>query len=343
MFICRSFLSSQHQPAVWNMCWLAVSYRGMEKNTNRNIVPLPYFFPEVQKLADGMSANKGVEFEFIFVNDGSKDRTLELLREFAAEDGRAHYISFSRNFGKEAAIYAGMQHAKGDYMVLMDADLQHPPAMVEEMYEALKDGEYDIAAARRVSRKGEPPIRSFFARCFYRLINKISKAEFVDGASDYRMLSRRAVDAILSVPEYNRFSKGIFGWIGFKTKWIKYENVERVAGETKWSFWKLFLYSLEGIVAFSTAPLAVASVMGTLFCLAAFVWMMVIIVKTPLWGDPVAGYPTLACLLLLIGGSIQLSLGIIGQYLAKTYLETKNRPIYIIGETSEENKAQLNS
>ena len=303
---------------------------------------LPYFFPEIGKLADNMSANKEVQFEFIFVNDGSRDKTLELLRKFAAEDDRARYISFSRNFGKEAAIYAGMQNAKGDYMVLMDADLQHPPAMVEEMYEALKGGEYDIAAARRVSRKGEPPIRSFFARLFYRLINKISKAEFVDGASDYRMLSRRAVDAILSMPEYNRFSKGIFGWIGFQTKWIEYENVERVAGETKWSFWKLFLYSLEGIVAFSTAPLAIASVMGMLFCLAAFIWIAVIVIKTLIWGDPVAGYPTLACLLLLIGGSIQLSLGVIGQYLAKTYLETKGRPIYIVGEMSEDNKGQEN-
>lgn len=297
---------------------------------------LPYFFPEIRELANDMSTDKGVQFEFLFVDDGSRDKTLELLREFALEDGRARYISFSRNFGKEAAIYAGMQNAKGDYMVLMDADLQHPPAMVKDMYEALKDGGYDIAAARRVSRKGEPPIRSFFARCFYRLINKISKAEFVDGASDYRMLSRRAVNAILSMPEYNRFSKGIFGWIGFQTKWIEYENVERVAGETKWSFWKLFLYSMEGIVAFSTAPLAIASVMGMLFCLAAFIWMVVIIIKTLLWGDPVAGYPTLACLLLLIGGSIQLSLGIIGQYLAKTYLETKGRPVYVVKEINKE-------
>ena len=219
--------------------------------------------------------------------------------------------------------------------MLMDADLQHPPAMVEEMYDALKTGDYDIAAARRVSRKGEPPVRSFFARCFYRLMNKISNAEFMDGASDYRMLSRRAVDAIISMKEYNRFSKGIFGWIGFKTKWIEYENVERIAGETKWSFYKLLLYSIEGIVAFSTAPLVFASVIGMLFCLVAFIWLIVIIAKTMIWGDPVAGYPSLACLLLLIGGSIQMSLGIIGQYLAKTYLETKGRPIYVIGETNE--------
>ena len=256
-----------------------------------------------------------------------------MLREFAAEDDRIRYISFSRNFGKEAAIYAGFRHAVGDCVVLMDADLQHPPAMLEEMYLAITEEGYDIAAARRTSRKGEPPIRSFFARCFYRLINKISRAEFVDGASDFRMLSRRAVDALLEVKEYNRFSKGIFGWVGFQTKWIPYENVERVAGESNWSFWKLFLYSLDGIVAFSTAPLAIASVVGMLFCLAAFIWMIAIIVKTVIWGDPVAGFPTLACLLLLIGGSIQLSLGILGQYLAKTYLETKRRPVYIIAET----------
>ena len=295
---------------------------------------LPYFFPEIRKAADGMSAAHDLCFELVCIDDGSKDGTLELLREFTAEDHRARYISFSRNFGKEAAIYAGLQHAKGDYIVLMDADLQHPPAMLEGMYQAIHSEGYDIAAARRISRKGEPPIRSFFARCFYKLINKIYKAEFVDGASDFRMLSRRAVDALLELGEYNRFSKGIFGWIGFRTKWIPYENVERVAGETNWSFWKLLVYSLEGIIAFSTTPLAIASLIGILFCLVALVWMVAIVVKTLVWGDPVAGYPTLACLLLLIGGSIQLSLGIIGQYLAKTYLETKQRPIYIVGESS---------
>lgn len=302
---------------------------------------LPYFYEEIRKVADTMSATRKLTFEFLFVNDGSRDGTLGLLRDFAADDDRARYISFSRNFGKEAAMYAGFQHAKGDYIVLMDADLQHPPAMLEELYLAVKEEGYDIAAARRVSRKGEPPIRSFFARCFYRLINKISKAEFVDGASDFRMFSRQAVEAILEMHEYNRFSKGIFGWVGFRTKWIPYENVERVAGETNWSFGKLFLYSLDGIVAFSTTPLAIASVMGLLFFLISFIWMTVIIVRTILWGDPVAGFPTLACLLLFIGGSIQLSLGIIGQYLAKTYLETKHRPIYIVAETSEESKQKI--
>lgn len=297
---------------------------------------LPYFFSEIRKAADGMSAAHDLCFEFVFIDDGSKDGTLELLRKFMAEDHRARYISFSRNFGKEAAMYAGFRYATGDFTVLMDADLQHPPSMLEEMYLAIQKEGYDIAAARRVSRKGEPPIRSFFARCFYHIINKVSKAEFVDGASDFRMLSRKAVAALLEVEECNRFSKGIFGWVGFRTKWIPYENVERVAGESNWSFWKLFLYSLDGIIAFSTAPLAIASVVGMLFCMAAFIWIIVIIVKTAIWGDPVAGFPTLACLLLLIGGSIQLSLGILGQYLAKTYLETKRRPVYIIAETDRE-------
>lgn len=301
---------------------------------------LPYFFTEIRKVADNMTATKGLAFEFLYIDDGSKDGTLNLLREFAAEDNRVRYISFSRNFGKEAAMYAGFQHAAGDFAVLMDADLQHPPDMLEEMYLAITEEGFDIAAARRVSRKGEPPIRSFFARCFYRLINKISRAEFVDGASDFRMLSRRAADALLEMREYNRFSKGIFGWVGFQTKWIPYENVERVAGETNWSFWKLFLYSLDGIIAFSTAPLTVAFVVGVLFCLAAFIGIVIIVVKTLIWGDPVAGFPTLACLLLLIGGSIQLSLGIIGQYLAKTYLETKRRPVYIIAETNGEYAAE---
>ena len=302
---------------------------------------LPYFFSEIRKVADRMSATKNRCFVLLFINDGSRDRTQELLREFTAEDDRVRYISFSRNFGKEAAMYAGFRHATGDFAVLMDADLQHPPTMLEEMYLAIKEEGYDIAAARRISRKGEPPIRSFFAQCFYWLINKISKAEFVDGASDFRMLSRRAVDALLEVEEYNRFSKGIFGWVGFRTKWIPYENVERVAGESNWSFWKLFIYSLDGIIAFSTAPLAVASVVGFLFCLAAFIWMIVIVVRTLIWGDPVAGFPTLACLLLLIGGSIQLSLGILGQYLAKTYLETKRRPIYIVAETEHSHEKVL--
>lgn len=297
---------------------------------------LPHFLKAIRLEADKLLNDLSLELELIFVDDGSRDGTLNLLRQYAREDSRVHYISFSRNFGKEAAMYAGIEASSGNLTVIMDADLQHPPAMLAEMYRAVTAEGYDIAAARRVSRKGEPPIRSFFARLFYKFINKISKADFVDGASDFRMLCRPAVDALLRLGEYNRFSKGIFGWIGFKTKWIPYENVERVAGETTWSFWKLLLYSFEGIIAFSTAPLAIASVMGVLFCLAAFVWLILIVVKTLLYGDPVAGFPTLACLLLLIGGSIQLSLGIIGQYLAKTYLETKRRPIYIVAETEKE-------
>lgn len=300
---------------------------------------LPYFFREIRKVTSHMLATKNLSFELLFIDDGSQDGTLDLLRRFAAEEDSVRYISFSRNFGKEAAMYAGFQHAKGDYVALMDADLQHPPAMLEEMYQAVTEEGYDIAAARRVSRKGEPPIRSFFARRFYRLISKISKQEFVDGATDFRLFSRRAVDAILELGEVTRFSKGIFGWVGFRTKWIPYENVERVAGETNWSFWKLFLYSIDGIIAFSTAPLAIASAIGVLFCIVALIWMIVIVVKTLVWGDPVAGYPTLACLLLLIGGSIQLSLGILGQYLAKTYLETKHRPIYIVAETDNKEGA----
>lgn len=296
---------------------------------------LPYFLSEIQKTADALREKYGLDAEFLFVDDGSRDGTLKLLRAAAGQDSRVRYISFSRNFGKESAMYAGMDAASGDCAVIMDADLQHPPAMLEKMYRAITEEGYDIAAARRVSRKGEPPIRSFFARLFYKFINKISKAEFVDGASDFRMLSRPAVDALLRLGEYNRFSKGIFGWIGFRTKWISYENVERIAGETTWSFWKLLLYSLDGIVAFSTVPLAIASVMGLVFCFGAFVYFLYIVITTFLYGSSTSGFPTLVCLLLLVGGSIQLSLGIIGQYLAKTYLETKNRPIYIVEETEK--------
>lgn len=300
---------------------------------------LPYFWMEIRKAADRLSAAYKLDFQFVFVNDGSKDGTLNLLRSLAQEDARVKYVSFSRNFGKEAAIYAGLQNSTGDYAVLMDADLQHPPAMLEDMYLALTKEPYDIAAARRVSRKGEPVVRSVLARMFYRLINKISKAEFVDGASDFRMLSRKAVDAILQMGEYNRFSKGIFGWIGFNTKWLPYENVERVAGETKWSFWKLLLYSLEGIVGFSTAPLAIASVAGMVLCLLSFIMIIYIIIKTLLFGDPVGGYPSLACMIIFMGGINLFCIGILGQYLAKTYLETKHRPIYIIAETDKEKNA----
>ena len=294
---------------------------------------LPYFLQEIRKVADNMSATRDVSFEFLFVNDGSKDKTLDILRQAARQDERVRYISFSRNFGKEAAMYAGLKNATGDYVAIMDADMQDPPSLLPEMYAALQSGEYDSVATRRVDRKGEPPIRSFFARCFYKIINRISDADIVDGARDFRLMKRQMVDAIVSMGEYNRFSKGIFGWVGFRTKWLPYENVERVAGETKWSFWKLFKYSLQGIIAFSTAPLAIASVLGIVLCLAAFLMIAVIVVKTLAYGDPVGGWPSLACIILFLGGIQLLSIGILGQYLAKTYLETKHRPIYIVAET----------
>lgn len=294
---------------------------------------LPYFLSAVREVADGLFRTQGLKSEFLFVDDGSKDGTMDLLRRYAREDPRVRYVSFSRNFGKEAAIYAGLENAKGDYCVTMDADLQDPPSLLPEMLEAVRCGGYDSAATRRVTRKGEPPIRSLFARMFYRLIRRLSRVDIVDGARDYRLMTRPMADAVLSMGEYNRFSKGIYGWVGFKTKWIPYENAERVAGETKWSFWGLFLYSLEGITAFSTVPLAVSSVMGVLLCLVAFIWLLYIVATTLLYGNPVPGIPTVVCLLLMLGGSLHLSLGIIGQYLAKTYLETKRRPLYIVRET----------
>lgn len=297
---------------------------------------MPIFYEEIVKVAKEM---KKVDFEFIFVNDGSRDRTLDVARELHKNDERVRYVSFSRNFGKEAGMLAGLEAARGDYVAIMDVDLQDPPYLIKEMYETLKNEDYDCVATRRVSRDGEPPIRSFFAKCYYKLINKISKTEIVDGARDFRLMTRQMVDSILSLKEYNRFSKGIFSWVGFNTKWLEYKNVERVAGTTKWSFWKLFLYSLESIVAFSTVPLSVAAVMGILFCLIAFIMIIVIIIKTLTIGDPVAGWPSMICIIFLVSGIQLFCLGIIGQYLAKTYLETKNRPIYIIKET-EETKCQ---
>ena len=297
---------------------------------------LPYFLPEIRKVADKMCSDNQLEVEFLFVNDGSKDSTLQILREESKTDERIRYISFSRNFGKEAAMYAGLKNATGDYVAVMDADMQDPPSLLPEMYATLQTGEYDSVATRRVDRKGEPPIRSFFARCFYKLINKISDADIVDGARDFRLMSRSMVDAIVSMGEYNRFTKGIFGWVGFRTKWLPYENIERVAGETKWSFWKLFLYSLQGIIAFSTAPLAIASVLGIVICIVAFLLVAVVIAKTLIYGDPVGGWPSLACMILFLGGIQLFCIGILGQYLAKAYLETKKRPISIVAETNEE-------
>lgn len=289
------------------------------------------FFQELTSVASKMEY---VRFEFLFINDGSRDGTLKKIKELAERDERVRYISFSRNFGKEAGIYAGLENASGDFVVIMDADLQDPPALLPEMYRAVTEEGYDCVGSRRVSRKGEPPIRSFFARLFYKLINKVSDADIVDGARDFQMMSRKVVSAILSMGEYNRFSKGIFGWIGFRKKWLEYENIERVAGETKWSFWKLFLYAVEGIIAFSTAPLVFSSVFGLLCCLLAFMMIIVIIVRTLVFGDPTAGWPSLVCIMLLLSGIQMLCIGIVGQYLAKTYLETKKRPIYLIGESN---------
>ena len=276
------------------------------------------------------------DFEFLFVNDGSKDKTLEILKMMAKEDDRVVYLSFSKNFGKEAAMYAGFCNAAGDYVAVMDADMQDPPALLPEMVTYLESGEYDSVATRRVTRQGEPKIRSFFARQFYKLINKISDADVVDGARDFRLMKREMVDAIVAMGEQNRFSKGIFGWIGFKTKWLPCENVERSAGETKWNFWKLFKYSLDGIFNFSNAPLQIASVIGLLFTFVSFIAIVLIIVRKAIWGDPVDGWPSLACIITFIGGIQLFCMGIMGQYLSKTYMEVKKRPHFIIGETNGE-------
>jgi len=288
------------------------------------------FYEELIK-NDSFFAEKKIELEVLYVNDGSKDKTVEEVKKLHERDERVHLISFSRNFGKEAAMYAGLEHAKGDYVVLMDVDLQDPPSLLPEMFSWLEQG-YDSVATRRVSRKGEPPIRSFFARMFYRLMKRISRTEIMDGARDYRLMTRQMVDAILSMQEYNRFTKGIFGWVGFNTKWLEYENVERAKGETKWNFWKLFLYSLDGITAFSTAPLMLASVVGVLFCLLAFVMIVFIIVRKLIFGDPVSGWPSLVCIILMTGGVQFFCTGILGQYMAKTYMEVKRRPIYLVKE-----------
>ena len=293
------------------------------------------FYEEICKVSEQF---KKVDFEYIFVNDGSRDNTLKIARDLSKKDKRVRYISFSRNFGKEAAILAGLEYSTGDYIAMMDADLQDPPSLLHEMYDGIKNEGYDCVATRRVSRKGEPPIRSFFAKCYYKLINKISKTEVVDGARDYRLMTRQMVNSILELKEYNRFSKGIFSWVGYETKWLEYKNVERVAGTTKWSFWKLFLYSLESIVAFSTVPLAIASVMGLLFFLVSVIMIVFIIVKTLTIGDPVAGWPSLVCIIFFVSGVQLFSIGVIGQYLSKLYLEVKNRPVYIVKETEKDKK-----
>lgn len=293
---------------------------------------IPIFCKKIAEVSEKMKSL--AVFEIIFVDDGSKDETLNVIKNFAALDKKIKYISFSRNFGKEAAIFAGLEKAKGDFVATMDVDLQDPPELLIEMYSGIVKEGFDCVATRRVTRKGEPPIRSFFARCFYALINKISKTEIVDGARDYRLMTRQMVEAVLRMKEYNRFSKGIFGWVGFKTKWLDYENVERVAGETKWSFFKLLIYSFDGIVAFSTAPLAIASILGFILCFVAFILICVIIIKTLVWKDPTVGYPSMMCAIIFIGGIQLFCIGILGQYLSKTYLEVKKRPIYVVKEES---------
>lgn len=288
------------------------------------------FYTELMK-NDAFFREKDIAVEILYIDDGSKDRTVEEVKKLRQRDERVHLVSFSRNFGKESAMYAGLEKSRGDYVVLMDVDLQDPPSLLPEMFVYLEQG-YDSVATRRVSRKGEPPIRSFFARMFYKLMKRISKTEIMDGARDYRLMTRQMVDAILSMQEYNRFTKGIFGWVGFRTKWLEYENVERAKGETKWNFWKLLLYSFDGIMAFSTAPLMLASLMGVIFCVLAFVMIVFIIVRKMIFGDPVSGWPSLVCIILMTSGVQFFCTGILGQYLAKAYMEVKKRPIYLVKE-----------
>lgn len=292
---------------------------------------IPLYYEEMQKVRKQEEGK--IDFEIIFIDDGSKDKTLEVIKKLSEQDECIHYVSFSRNFGKEAAMYAGFEHANGEYVVTMDVDLQDPPHLIPEMIRSIEEEGYDSVATRRVTRKGEPPIRSFFARRFYGLINKISDADIVDGARDFRMMKRDMVNAILSMPEYNRFTKGIFGWVGFKTKWIEFENVERVAGETKWSFWKLFRYALEGIIAFSTVPLTIVSLIGVIVCIIAFLFLLFVVIRAAIFGDPVAGWPSLICVISFLSGIQLLGIGVVGMYLSKTYLETKKRPIYIKKES----------
>ena len=296
-------------------------------NEEENVLP---FYEELMKNKPFFEENE-IDIEVLYIDDGSRDGTVSEVKKLREKDNRVHLVSFSRNFGKEAAMFAGLEKSKGDYVVMMDVDLQDPPALLPEMFAGLKEG-YDSVATRRVNRKGEPPIRSFFARRFYALMKKISKTEMMDGARDYRLMTRQMVDAILSMQEYNRFTKGIFGWVGFRTKWIEFENVERTRGETKWNFWKLLMYSFDGIVAFSTAPLLISSLMGVFFCVLAFAMIVFIIVRKIMFGDPVDGWPSLVCIILLTSGIQFFCTGILGQYLAKTYMEVKRRPIYLVRE-----------
>lgn len=298
---------------------------------------LPIFYKEITTVIQNMDT----DYELLFINDGSKDQTFEILKSLAENDVHVKYFSFSRNFGKEAAVYAGFCNIHGDYAAVMDADLQDPPSLMPQMLEILKSGAYDSVATRRANRSGEPPIRSWFARKFYQIINKISDADIVDGARDFRMMKREMVDIIISMSEYNRFSKGIFGWVGFRTYWLSYENVERVAGETKWNFWKLFRYAMDGIVNFSQAPLSIASWFGIFMTFCSFLLLLGIIIRKVVFGDPVAGWASTICTIIFIGGMQMFCLGIMGQYIAKIYLETKGRPHFIISETNCEDAAKV--
>ncbi len=293
---------------------------------------LPLFYNEIVRVC----LDNQINYELIFVNDGSSDHTLEQLRTLSNQDKKVIYLSFSRNFGKEAAMFAGFCNASGNYVAVMDADLQDPPSLLPEMLKILRNGEYDSVATRRVTRTGEPPIRSWFAKCFYQLINKISDADIVDGARDFRLMRKSMVEAIVSMNEYNRFSKGIFGWVGFRTCWMSYENIERAAGKTKWNFWKLTKYAIDGIINFSQVPLSIASWFGIVMTVVSFISMSVIIARKWLFGDPVAGWASTVCIMVFIGGLQQFSLGIIGQYMAKMYMETKHRPHFIISESNKD-------
>jgi len=316
----------------------------MEKTDKKNqisiIVPcfneeeaLPLFYEEITKVLNSTE----LDYELILVNDGSKDKTLLIMKKIAENDAHVSYLSFSRNFGKEAAMYAGLCNATGDYVAIMDADMQDPPSLLPQMVQILESQDYDSVATRRVTRKGESKIRSFFARSFYKIINKISDADIVDGARDFRLMKRKMVDSIVSMSEYNRFSKGIFGWVGFKTYWLPFENVERAAGTTKWSFWGLVKYAIDGIVSFSNAPLDIATLIGSATTILSFIYLFFILIKYMLVGDPVQGWATLICVILFLGGIQLLCLGIIGQYIGKIYMETKGRPHFIISETNRRN------
>ena len=300
---------------------------------------LPLLYKELCSAAEKMEDS---EFEFLFVDDGSKDKTLGIIKEYSLTDERVKYVSFSRNFGKEAAMYAGFCEADGDYVAVMDADLQDPPSLLPEMLRIIKEDGYDSVATRRVTREGEPKIRSIFARMFYKIINRISDADIVDGARDFRLMKRDMVNAIVNMCEYNRFSKGIFGWIGFKTYWLPFQNVERAAGETKWSFWKLFKYSLEGIINFSQTPLNIASWIGIFFTVMSFVGVAVVFIRRLFFDDPVQGWASLVCFICIIGGIQLFCMGVIGQYLAKTYMEVKKRPIYVVRETNKRKEEKPN-